>query len=70
MRFITLLLCCLFAASMVSAKDMKVGTVDLKKIFNEYPGTKTATKKFTVMAQKKQKDLQDAAMSWMTWRKN
>jgi outer membrane protein len=60
MRFITLL-CCFLVASVLSAKDMKVGTVDLQKLFKEYPGTKTAQKKFTAMAQRKQKDLQDAA---------
>jgi len=61
MRFITLL-CCLLAASMVSfaqAKDMKVGTVDLKKIFQEYPGYEKAQAKFKGLAEKKQKELSE-----------
>src|SRR5579872_98813 len=60
MRFITML-CCFLVASTMSAKDMKVGTVDLQKLFKDYPGTKIATKKFGEMAQRKKRDLQDAA---------
>lgn len=56
MRIIALLFCFL-AASVVQAKDMKVGTVELKKLFSEYPGTKSAQKKFVAMAEKKKKDL-------------
>ena len=63
MRFTSLLglLCCFFAATAVSAKDFKMATVDLKKLFNEYPGTKTAQKKFQAMAEKKKQDLTDSA---------
>ena len=58
MRFVALV-CCLLIASMATAKDLKVGTVDLKKLFNEYPGTEKAQKKFKAFALKKQKDLSD-----------
>lgn len=61
MRPITLL-CCVLAASLVSfaqAKDVKVGTVDLKKIFQEYPGYEPAQAKFKALAEKKQKELSE-----------
>lgn len=54
------LLCCFLIASLASAKEMRIGTVDLQKLFKEYPGTKKAQKKFTAMAEKKKKDLQDS----------
>ena len=60
MRFFTLL-CCFFVASVVMARDFTVGTVDLQKLFKEYPGTKKAQKKFNAMADKKKQDLTDAA---------
>ncbi|HEY5038841.1 MAG TPA: OmpH family outer membrane protein [bacterium] len=56
MRFIALLLC-FFISSSVWAKDMKIGTVDLQKLFKEYPGTVKAQKKFSAMAERKKKDL-------------
>jgi Skp family chaperone for outer membrane proteins len=59
MRFLTLL-CCFFVAAASMAKDMKIGTVDLTKLFKEYPGTKNAQKKFNAMATKKQQDLADS----------
>ncbi len=61
MRSITLL-CCFLAVSLVSvaqAKDMKVATVDLKKIFQEYPGYEKAQAKFKALAEKKQKELSE-----------
>ena len=58
MRFLVLL-CCFLLASAVSAKDLKVGVVDLKKLFSEYPGTQKAQKKFKAMAEKKQKELSE-----------
>ena len=60
MRLITLL-CCFLVASLASAKDFKVATVDLQKLFKEYPGTDKAQKKFKALAEKKQKDLQESA---------
>jgi outer membrane protein len=60
MRFLTLL-CCFFAASTVMAREFTVGTVDLQQLFKEYPGTKTAQKKFNAMADKKKQDLTDSA---------
>ncbi len=39
---------------------MKVGTVDLQKLFKEYPGTVKAQKKFNAMAKKKAADLKEA----------
>lgn len=60
MRFFTLL-CCFLIASAASAKDFRVATVDLQKLFKEYPGYDTAQKKFKDMAEKKQKDLQESA---------
>jgi len=38
---------------------MKIGTVDLQKLFTEYPGTKKAQEKFNTLAKKKQGDLVD-----------
>jgi outer membrane protein len=58
MRFL-ILLCCFLLASAVSAKDLKVGLVDLKKLFSEYPGTQQANSKFKKMAEKKQKELSE-----------
>ena len=60
MRFFTLL-CCFLIAAAASAKDFKVATVDLQKLFKEYPGYNSAQKKFKDMAEKKQKDLQESA---------
>lgn len=60
MRFF-ILLCCFLVASAASAKDFRVATVDLQRLFKEYPGTDAAQKKFKDMAEKKQKDLQDSA---------
>jgi outer membrane protein len=60
MRWIAML-CCFLAASFVSAKDLKIATVDLAKLFKEYPGTKAAQKKFTAMAERKKQDLTDSA---------
>lgn len=61
MRFIALLCCSLLVASVAAAKDFKVATVDLQKLFKEYPGTKKAQKKFNAMADKKKQELTDAA---------
>ncbi len=59
MRFITLL-CCFLVASVSVAKDLKVATVDLKKLFNEYPGTDKAKSKLKALADKEEKDLYDS----------
>jgi len=58
MRFI-IMLCCFLVASMAPAKDLRIGTVDLKKLFNSYPGTEKAQTKFKALANKKQKELSD-----------
>jgi len=52
-------LCCLLAVSLAEAKDFKIATVDLTKLFTEYPGTKKAQEKFQTLAKKKQDDLVD-----------
>ncbi len=56
MRFITFL-CCVMVASVSFAKDYKVGTVDLKKLFNEFPGKKAGDIKMKELIQEKQADL-------------
>jgi outer membrane protein len=58
MRFLSLL-CCFLIASFASAKDLKIGTVDLQKLFKAYPGYKTAEKKLKALASKKQKELSE-----------
>jgi outer membrane protein len=58
MRWITFL-CCLLAVSLAQAKDLKIATVDLQKLFTEYPGTKKAQDKFNALAKKKVDDLGD-----------
>jgi len=58
MRFLTLV-CCFLLVATASAKDLKVGIVDLKKLFTEYPGTQKAQKKFKTLAEKKQKELSE-----------
>ncbi len=60
MRFFTLL-CCFLISSAAFAKDFTVATVDLQKLFKEYPGYDVAQKKFKDLAQKKQADLQESA---------
>ena len=57
MRIVSLFLCFFLAASLAQAKDFKIATVDLAKLFNQYPGTKTAQDKFNAIADKQQKDL-------------
>jgi outer membrane protein len=57
MRILSLLACFFLVASTSFAKDFKIATVDLAKLFSEYPGTKAAQDKFTAIAAKKQKDL-------------
>jgi len=59
MRFLTLL-CCFLAASTVMAKSFVIGTVDLQRLFKEYPGTAAAQKKFNAFADGKKKDLLDS----------
>jgi outer membrane protein len=59
MRFIPLM-CCFLVASLACAADLKIGVVDLQKLFKEYPGTKKAEKKFQDVAVQKQKDLKDS----------
>jgi outer membrane protein len=59
MRFIAFLSCFL-VASLAYTADLKIGVVDLQKLFKEYPGTKKAEKKFQDVAVQKQKDLKDS----------
>jgi outer membrane protein len=56
MRWIALLFCFL-TVSMVSAKDLKIGVVDMQKLFNSYPGTQKAKDKLVAWEKKKQEDL-------------
>jgi len=60
MRWIALL-CCFLAASLASAKDMKIGIVDMQKLFNGYPGTQKAKDKLSALEKKKKDDLSDEA---------
>ncbi len=57
----TALVLSLLMLGTVSAKDLKVATVDLQKLFKEYPGTAAAEKKFKTMAMRKERDLRDSA---------
>ncbi|HVM33027.1 MAG TPA: OmpH family outer membrane protein [bacterium] len=57
MRILSFVVCFFLMISPVLAKDFKVATVDLAKLFADYPGTKAAQDKFNAIAQKKQKDL-------------
>jgi outer membrane protein len=59
MRFITLM-CCFLIASVVSAKDFRIATVDMQKLFNSYPGTEKAKKKLGDLEEKKKEDLADS----------
>jgi outer membrane protein len=61
MRILSLVTCFFLLASTSFAKDFKMATVDLAKLFNEFPGTKDAQDKFTTIAAKKQKDLESQA---------
>lgn len=60
MRIIALL-CCFLMAPLASAKDLKIATVDLARLFKDYPGTHVAQKKFSDMADKKKQDLTEQA---------
>lgn len=60
MRWIALV-CCFLTASMVSAKDLKIGVVDMQKLFNSYPGTQKAKDKLADFEKKKRDDLSDSA---------
>ncbi len=57
MRILSLITCLFLLASTSFAKDFKMATVDLAKLFNEYPGTKDAQDKFTALAADKQKGI-------------
>ncbi|HJT25368.1 MAG TPA: OmpH family outer membrane protein [bacterium] len=56
MRWIAML-CCFMLASVVSANDLKIGTVDMQKLFNSYPGTQKAKDKLVAWEKKKQEEL-------------
>jgi len=60
MRWIALL-CCFLIASIASAKDLKIGIVDMQKLFNSYPGTQKAKDKLAALEKKKKDDLSDEA---------
>ena len=57
MRILSFLACFFLMMSTAFAKDFKVATVDLAKLFNDYPGTKDAQDKFNAIASKKQQAL-------------
>ena len=57
MRILSLAACFFLLASTSFAKDFKMATIDLAKLFNEYPGTKDAQDKFTALAADKQKPI-------------
>lgn len=62
MRWITTFCLALaVSASTVSAKDLKIATVDMQKLFNSYPGTQMAKDKLKKFEKKKYDDLQDSA---------
>lgn len=56
MRWIALL-CCFMMASIASANDLKIGTVDMQKLFTNYPGTQKAKDKLATWEKKKQEEL-------------
>ena len=51
------LLCCLLLTTSAFAKDFKVGTVDIAKLFDAYPGTQKAKEKLTEWEKKKKDEL-------------
>jgi outer membrane protein len=60
MRFVTLL-CCFLVASVASARDFKLGVVDMQKLFNSYPGTQAAKNKLSDLQDSKKADLTESA---------
>lgn len=60
MRFVVLLFSLLLVCPAFS-KDMTVATVDLQKLFKQYPETKKAEDRLSAMAELKKKDLADSA---------
>jgi len=57
MRFISLFLAAFLAAGLALAGDMKIATVDLQKLFKDYPGTQKAEDKLKDIEKKKVKEL-------------
>ncbi len=57
MRRWTALFALMLAASVAQAKDLKIGTVDLQKLFTQYPGTKKMDEKFNGLFKKQMDDL-------------
>lgn len=60
MRILTLL-CCFLIASVSFAKETKIASVDMQKLFHAYPSVQKAEKKFVAMAKLKEKDLASEA---------
>jgi Skp family chaperone for outer membrane proteins len=59
MRYLILLFCFL-AAQTATARNFTVATVDMQKLFKEYPGTLPAQNKFETLTQSRKKDLVDS----------
>jgi outer membrane protein len=57
MRFISFFLAAFLVAGWTLAGDMKIATVDLQKLFKDYPGTQTAESKLKDIEKKKIKEL-------------
>ena len=59
MRYLILLLCFLTAPA-VMAEDFTAATVDMQKLFKEYPGTLPAQNKFVALTKSRKKDLMES----------
>jgi len=59
MRYLILVIC-LLAASTVMADGFTIATVDMQKLFKDYPGTPPAQKKFDAYTQKQKAELVDS----------
>ncbi len=57
MRFLSLFLAAFLAAGLALAGDIKIATVDLQKLFKDYPGTQKAEDKLKDIEKKKIKEL-------------
>jgi outer membrane protein len=53
-------LCCFLTASSATASNFKIATVDMGKLFKEYPGTRQAEKELAAFSKKKQRELADS----------
>jgi outer membrane protein len=57
MRFISLFLAAFLVAGLALAGDIKIATVDLQKLFKDYPGTQKAEDQLKEIEKKKIKEL-------------